>query len=179
MSWNPEKSSKAIEARVKALQNNYTAYFETLPELYSTHEKVRVAGKNYKAEIKPYVEYYDALKMIWVKEESLNDAMQVAEVQQNVCSYIELLAKQDKIHEDILSKGKKCKNIIAPYVTYFKELDRAWENKESVAAAAEVISLQEKILKILDMSGLEGIDKEVKKQKITTLDGLFKYIQAL
>ncbi len=178
-SYDPAKSIKETEARINALRENFSSYIKALDDADLLHKDIQAKGKPYKKLIASYVTRYTDFDKTWINEESVANIGLIESLQQNVLAYIELLSAQDSRNSEILEKGKKYKNIIAPYKSCFSDYDRTWRDEDSINRIQELSEIQEKIFNILDRENLNDLNKDVRKQKIKTIDELFSYMESI
>lgn len=172
--WNPEVSITETDARIERLKANFNSYQEFLILLDLKNSQIIEKAKPYKKLIVPYVEYFKTIDKVWKNEETIKENETIANTQDSVMSFLDLLISQDLTHNEIVQQSKNYKQIFAPYIKYYSEFNRTW-TQDWQTQLERISALQEKMLKILQLEDLKTLNKQVKKEKIDTVEGILSF----
>lgn len=153
-------------------QEECKAFIHARKSINENNVSLKEHCKEYKDITKDYSNYISNVDLSWNKDVSVSKLQRVLDLQNNLKEFIDVRKQITNLDKEILTRGKKAKNIIKLYSSYLSSQDLTWSQDVTKEKLSPIVELQQALLNGLKQSNIEEIDKTVKAKKITTITGV-------
>lgn len=158
-------------------QKECVQYIITRISINTKNEILKQSYSKFKDIAKVYEKHFPTIDLTWNKDVTCEKLSPVIKMQNELTVFIEVRNQIVDQNNRILISGKKAKNILKLYSTYLSSQDLAWSPEATKEKLNSVVETQQKVLQGLNLPNIAELNKKVKKQKISTLEGVLKLFQ--
>ncbi len=155
-------------------QKECVQYIITRISINTKNEILKQSYSKFKDIAKVYEKHFPTIDLTWNKDVTCEKLSPVIKMQNELTDFIDVRNQIVDQNNRILISGKKAKNILKLYSSYLGSQDLAWNPGTTKEKLNSVLETQQKVLQGLNLPNIAELNKNVKKQKISTLEGVLK-----
>lgn len=171
------ESNISIAQALRDRQQAYLQYFDLID--VSSEKSMLILNSEDKTTasvIKAFSKYYDNFEFVMTSntQQGLNSINRLLALQDSTLSFIELRKELAKGENDIHAFKKQSKQLVNLYDDVVSNYDTEWNAIDPPCRLLrQIIATQELVIRVLSNGNSNEIFKQIKKQKINTLEALY------
>ena len=173
LSWKQGKTTDDLQPILK-IQNEVLDFIAERQKISDADVRINKEGSLFTDVISNYKAFMAQADLSWKAGETKGKLLSIIGQQEKCLSFVSGRKQISEFDNEIMSLGKKTKNIVKIYSEYLNNQDLSWKPNEDIEKINPVITSQQKLINGLKLENIADIDKTVKKQKLTTLDEVLK-----
>ena len=173
LSWKQDKTTDDLQPILK-IQNEVLDFIAERQKISDADVRINKEGSLFTDVISNYKAFMAQADLSWKAGETKGKLLSIIGQQEKCLSFVSGRKQISEFDNEIMSLGKKTKNIVKIYSEYLNNQDLSWKPNEDIEKINPVITSQQKLINGLKLENIADIDKTVKKQKVTTLDEVLK-----
>lgn len=158
-------------------QKECVQYIITRISINTKNEILKQSYSKFKDIAKVYEKHFSTIDLTWNKDVTCEKLSPVIKMQNELTDFIDVRNQIVDQNNRILISGKKAKNILKLYSSYLSSQDLAWNPGTTKEKLNSVVETQQKVLQGLNLPNIAELNKNVKIQKISTLEDVLKLFQ--
>ena len=123
---------------------------------------------------KAYSKYIKKVDISWTPDVCTEKLDTVIHTQNQTLEFINLRAKIEENHKEILKESLIYRHIRKSYEAYINNADVSWTQEVNLAKLEEIITLQDACKSLLQRSDIKQINKSARKNKMSDLKEIIK-----
>jgi hypothetical protein len=123
---------------------------------------------------KAYSKYIKKVDISWTPDVCTEKLDTVIHTQNQTLEFINLRAKIEENHKEILKESLIYRHIRKSYEAYINNADVSWTQEVNLAKLEEIITLQDACKALLQRSDIKQINKSARKDKVSDLKEIVK-----
>lgn len=174
------QSNISIAQALRDRQQAYLQYFELID--VSTEKHMAINGREDKVTasvVKAYDKYYDGFEFVMTSNsaQGLSSINRLLALQDSTLAFMELRETLAAGDNDIHAFKKQSKQLVKLYDDVVSNYDIEWNSIDPPCRLLrQIISTQEQVIRVLSNGNSNEIIKQIKNQKITTLEALYNIL---
>lgn len=173
LSWKHGETKDKLQSIINT-QDDVLGFIAERQKISENDAKINSEGGSFDNVISNYKAFMAQADLSWKAGETKGKLLSIIGQQEKCLSFVSGRKQISEFDNEIMSLGKKTKNIVKIYSEYLNNQDLSWKPNEDIEKINPVITSQQKLINGLKLENIADIDKTVKKQKVTTLDEVLK-----
>ena len=174
LDWGIGADVKQIDS-ILNIQNKTLEFISRRDSIVLKHTNIISATEDEYPKIeKAYSKYIKKVDISWTPDVCLEKLDSIIYTQSQTLEFINLRAKIEENHKEILKESLIYRHIRSAYEAYIDNADVAWTQEVNLAKLEEIITLQDACKALLQRSDIKQINKSARKDKVSDLKEIVK-----